>query len=41
MIAANVDEPINEQGNDARLRYGDSEVVFVREDRTWKIKDID
>jgi hypothetical protein len=41
MIAANVDDPINEQGNDARLRYGDSEVVFVREDRTWKIKDID
>lgn len=41
MIAANVDEPINEQGNDARLRYGDSEVVFVREERAWKIKDLD
>lgn len=41
MIAANVDEPINEQGNDARLRYGDAEVVFVREERAWKIKDLD
>ena len=39
MIAANVDEPIKENGNDARLRYGDSEVVFIREDRAWKIKD--
>ena len=41
MIAANVDEPINENGNNAKLRYGDTEVVFIREDRSWKIKDID
>jgi hypothetical protein len=41
MIAANVDEPINEQGSDARLRYGEAEVVFIREERAWKIKDLD
>lgn len=41
MVAANVDEPIAEQGNDAKLRYGENEVRFVREDNVWKIKDFD
>lgn len=41
MVAANADEPIAEQGNDAKLRYGENEVRFVREDNVWKIKDFD
>lgn len=42
MIKANLDEPITEKGNEARMRYGDRyEVSFVREDQRWKIKDID
>lgn len=42
MIKANLDEPITEKGNNARMQYGDRyEVQFVREDSRWKIKDID
>ena len=41
MIAANVDEPIADKGNEAQLRYGDFEVTFVREETRWKIKDLD
>jgi len=42
MIEANLDEPIADRGNRARLKYGDRfEVKFVREDDRWKIQDID
>lgn len=42
MIKANLDEPIDERGNEARMRYGDRyEVRFVREDDRWKIQDFD
>ncbi len=38
----NVDEPIIERGNDAKMSYGDRfEVRFVREDGLWKLKDLD
>lgn len=41
-LEANVDEPIVERGNDARMSYGDRySVQFVREDGAWKIKDLD
>lgn len=41
-IEANVDEPIMERGNDAKLTYGDRfEVKFVKEDGVWKLKDLD
>jgi hypothetical protein len=41
-LEANVDEPITERGNDARMSYGDRfEVKFVREDGVWKLKDLD
>jgi hypothetical protein len=41
-IEANVDEPITERGNDARMSYGDRyEVKFVKEDGVWKLKDLD
>ena len=41
-LEANVDQPIIEKGNDARMAYGDSfEVKFVREDNVWKLKDLD
>ena len=41
-LEANVDEPITERGNDARMSYGDRfEVKFVKEDGVWKIKDLD
>nr|HEX4315496.1 hypothetical protein [Kofleriaceae bacterium] len=41
-LEANVDQPITEKGNDARMAYGDSfEVKFVREDNVWKLKDLD
>ena len=40
-LEANVDEPIVERGNDARMSYGDRyEVKFVREDGVWKLKDL-
>ena len=41
-LEANVDEPIIERGNDARMSYGDRFVVkFVKEDGVWKLKDLD
>lgn len=41
-LEANVDEPIEEQGNDARLHYGPGyEVKFVKEDGRWRLKDLD
>jgi hypothetical protein len=41
-LEANVDEPIEEQGEEARLRYGAGlEVKFVREDGRWRLKDLD
>ncbi len=42
MLEANVDEPIVEKGNEARMSYGERyEVKFIREDGTWKMKDLD
>jgi hypothetical protein len=42
MLEANIDEPIKDKGNEARMPYGDRyEVVFVREDGLWMIKDLD
>ncbi len=42
MLEANIDEPIVEKGNEARMSYGERyEVKFVREDGAWKIKDLD
>jgi hypothetical protein len=41
-LEANVDEPIIERGNDARMSYGDRfEVKFVKENGVWKLKDLD
>lgn len=41
-LEANVDEPIIERGNDARMSYGDRFTVqFVKEDTAWKLKDLD
>jgi len=41
-IEANVEEPIMERGNDAKMTYGDRfEVKFVKEDGSWKLKDLD
>jgi len=41
-LEANVDEPIVERGNDARMSYGDRFTVqFVKEDGVWKLKDLD
>lgn len=41
-LEANVDEPITERGNDARMSYGDRfEVKFMKEDGVWKLKDLD
>jgi hypothetical protein len=42
MIEANIDEPIDPKGNEARMSYGERyEVKFQREDGAWKIKDLD
>ena len=42
MLEANIDEPIEDKGNEARMPYGDRyEVQFVREDGQWKIQDLD
>jgi len=42
MLEANIDEPIEPKGNEARMGYGERyEVKFVREDGAWKIKDLD
>lgn len=41
-LEANIDEPITERGNDARMSYGDRfSVQFVKEDGVWKLKDLD
>jgi hypothetical protein len=41
-LEANVDEPIIERGNDARMGYGDRYTVqFLKEDGAWKLKDLD
>ena len=41
MLEANVDEPIVEKGNEARMAYGERfEVKFVREDGVWKLRDL-
>jgi len=42
-LEANVDEPITERGNDARMSYaGDRyQVQFLKEDGAWKLKDLD
>lgn len=41
-LEANVDEPIDERGNSARMAYGDKyEVKFIKEDGVWKLKDLD
>jgi hypothetical protein len=41
-VEANIDEPIIERGNDARMSYGDRfNVQFVKEDGLWKLKDLD
>jgi hypothetical protein len=41
-LEANVDEPITERGNNARMAYGDRfEVKFVKEDGVWKLQDLD
>ncbi|HEX3760142.1 MAG TPA: hypothetical protein VHW23_15605 [Kofleriaceae bacterium] len=41
-LEANVDEPITERGNDARMSYGDRYTVqFLKEDGAWKLKDLD
>jgi hypothetical protein len=41
-LSANVDEPIVERGNDARMAYGERFTVqFVKEDGAWKLKDLD
>jgi hypothetical protein len=41
-LEANVDEPIVERNNNARMSYGDRFTVqFVKEDGAWKLKDLD
>lgn len=41
-LEANIDEPITDKGNEARMPYGDRyEVKLIREDGLWKIRDID
>ncbi len=41
-LEANMDDPIIERGNDAKMSYGDRfEVRFVKEDGAWKLKDLD
>jgi hypothetical protein len=41
MIEANLDEPIDDKGNEARMPYGERfEVAFVREEGLWRIKDL-
>lgn len=41
-LETNIEEPITEQGNEARMPYSErSEVKLVREDGVWKILDMD
>lgn len=42
MLEANLDQPIADKGNEARMPYGDHyEVKFLREEGQWKIQDLD
>jgi hypothetical protein len=42
LLTANLDNPIETQGDEARMPYGERfEVKFVREDGVWKIADPD
>jgi hypothetical protein len=42
MLEANIDAPIVEKGNEARMAYGERfEVKFAREDGAWKLADLD
>jgi hypothetical protein len=42
MLEANLEEPIVDKNNEARMPYGERyEVKFVREDGEWKVKDPD
>ncbi len=42
LLTANLDNPIDVEGDKARMPYGDRyEVKFVKEDGVWKIKDPD
>ena len=42
MLEANIDEPIQDKGDEARMPYGDQyEVKFLREEGQWKIQDLD
>ena len=42
VLEANIDAPITEHGNEARMSYSDRyEAKFVREDGAWKLKDLD
>src|SRR3954471_9072603 len=41
-LEANIDEPIIERGNDARMSYGEHYwVQFLKEEGAWKLKDLD
>lgn len=41
-IEASIDAPIKDNGNEARMKYGeDNEVEMIREEGLWKIQDID
>jgi uncharacterized protein (DUF305 family) len=41
MLQANLDEPIADKGNEARMPYGDRfEVKFVLEEGRWKLQDL-
>lgn len=41
-LEANIDAPIADKGDEARMPYGDRhEVTFVREDGLWKLQDLD
>lgn len=41
-LEANIDDPIIERGNDAKMTFGERfEVRFTKEDGLWKIKDLD
>jgi len=42
LITANLDNPIEQEGDKAHMTYGDRyDVKFIREDGVWKIKDPD
>jgi hypothetical protein len=42
MLEANIDEPIEDKGTEARMPYGDRyEVKFVREEGLWRVQDLD